>query len=234
MRILAIIPARSGSKSVKDKNIADVGGLPLIALSILPAVKLTEKGIISKVIISTDSQKYADIAVKYGAEAPFLRPDDISGDKAKSVDFILHALKYFEEKGEIFDAVLLLQPTSPFRTEEDLENAVKLFEEKRADSLISCYLEEYINDLVTYELKVDGFLNPKNPLHNKGVRRQDHGGSYVRNGSIYLTLADYLKKTCQIISDFPLLYIMKKIYSVNLDTEDDLKLIRRIYADWHN
>lgn len=234
MRILAIIPARSGSKSIKDKNIAPIGGKSLLALSVIPAFELKQKGIIREVIVSTDSKKYAEVACKYGASAPFLRPAKFSTDKSKSIDFILHALQYFKKEGIDFDAVLLLQPTSPFRSTQDLTKAIKMFQKTGADSLISCYKEEYISDLVSYEKAKDGFLVPKHPLHNKGVRRQGHGGIFVRNGSIYLTKTSYLKDTKQIISDQPLLFEMQKQYSINIDTPDDLLLARRIYEDWHN
>ncbi|OQA51825.1 MAG: CMP-N,N'-diacetyllegionaminic acid synthase [candidate division WS2 bacterium ADurb.Bin280] len=233
MKVLAIIPARSGSKSVKDKNIAEVGGSPLLALAVRPAVALKKKGLIDRVIISTDSQKYADIAIANGAEAPFLRPEEISGDNSKSIDLILHAIDYYKKLDQIFDAVLLLQPTSPFRTEADLEKAIKILAEKEGESLISCYLEEYINPLVMYRKQPDNFLQPLNKLHNKGVRRQEHGGIYVRNGAIYLTRTQYLEKTKQIISDKPLLLEMKKIYSVNVDGPEDLELARRVYENWN-
>lgn len=98
MKILAIIPARCGSKAIKDKNIINVCGKPLIAYSIEPALKLLAESFIDKVIISTDCERIATIAEKHGAEVPFLRPEAIAGDKAKSIEFILHAIEFFERK----------------------------------------------------------------------------------------------------------------------------------------
>ena len=109
---------------------------------------------------------------KFGAEVPFLRPDSISKDKSKSIEFILHAINFYEEKNIFFDAVLLLQPTSPMRDLALLKKAINLFKENNEDSLISCYKEEYINDLVMYKYGKGAKLKPLNIQHNKGVRRQ--------------------------------------------------------------
>src|SRR5690349_16860091 len=111
MRILTIIPARGGSKGIPKKNIIDVSGKPLIAYTIEPAMEILGAGSIDEVIVSTDSDEIAEVARSFGANVPFLRPEDISGDKAKSIEFIVHALDYFEQQGKSFDAVLLLQPT---------------------------------------------------------------------------------------------------------------------------
>jgi len=227
MKILTIIPARCGSKGIKDKNIIDVCGQPLIAYSIKQGLELKENGLVEKVIVSTDCQKIADVSLEYGAEVPFLRPEEISGDKAKSIDFMVHALEFFENKDEYFDAVLLLQPTSPIRTFELLSNSINLFKSTNNNSLISVYKEEYINDLVMYKNIDEKELQALNPLHNKGVRRQDHGSVFVRNGSIYITRSEYLKTQKLIISDDPLFVEMSKSDSINVDTLDDLELLKR-------
>lgn len=227
MRILTIIPARCGSKGIKNKNIIDLCGKPLIAYSINQALELKAQGLVNKVIVSTDCQKIADVALRFGAEIPFLRPKEISGDNAKSVEFILHALNFYENIQEYFDAVLLLQPTSPMRSYDILNKSIKLFKSFNKDSLISVYKEEYINDLVMYKNIDEKELHPLNPLHNKGVRRQEHGSVYVRNGSIYITSTEYLKRDKLIISDSPLFVEMSKMDSINIDTIDDLELLKR-------
>lgn len=228
MKIICIIPARGGSKGIPKKNIIDVRGKPLIAYSIEPAIEAMELGLIDKVIVSTDSIEIADISKNYGAEIPFLRPDDISGDKAKSIEFIEHALSFYKNLGINYDAVLLLQPTSPLRTLEDLISALKLFIESNNDSLISAYEEEYINDLVIYKLSEDGKTSiPVNQLHNKGVRRQEHGSLYVRNGCIYISSTELISKG-YVIGAAPLMYTMDKNKSVNVDTLEDLELLRKL------
>jgi len=228
MKIIVIIPARCGSKGIKDKNIIDLCGKPLISYSIDQALALKNRGLISKVIVSTDCQKIADIAKSYGADVPFLRPKELADDKSKSIDFYLHTIEFFENLDEQFDAILLLQPTSPLRDISLLEKSIKLFSTSTNSSLISVYKEEYINDLVMYKDIDSSTLKPLNPLHNKGVRRQDHGSVYVRNGAIYITTVAYIKENQQIISDEPLFVEMKKSDSINIDTAEDLTLIRQM------
>ena len=226
-KYLAIIPARGGSKGIPGKNIIDVAGRPLIAYSIEVAKLMTENNIAAKAIVSTDSEEIADISKKLGIDVPFLRPAELSGDKAKSIDFLLHALKFYEEQGEEFDAIILLQPTSPLRTYEDIKEAVEIYESSGAQSLISVYQEDYICDLVSYHKDGD-FGVPLDDRHNKGVRRQEHNKLFIRNGAIYISDTGLLQKENLIISDKPALYVMPKSKSVNLDTTEDLELLRWI------
>jgi len=228
MKILCIIPARGGSKGIKDKNIINVCGKPLIAYSIEKALMLKNNNLIEEVIVSTDCSVIADISKKYGASVPFLRPSQLSEDTSKSIDYYLHALNFFDKNNRIFDAVLLLQPTSPLRSYQILKESIMLFNSVNSDSLISVYNEEYINDLVMYKKSKGENLVPFNSLHNKGVRRQEHGSVYVRNGAIYLTRTEYILKEEKIISDNPLYVEMSKNDSINIDTIEDLELVRRV------
>lgn len=228
MKILVIIPARGGSKGVRDKNIIDICGKPLIQYSIDLALILKKMDLVQEVIVSTDSSKILDISTKLGVKVPFLRPKNISGDKAKSIDYILHSINFYESLGIKYDAILLLQPTSPLRNISLLKDAIKLFKVNNANSLISCYKEEYINDLVMYKTAKRSYLKPLNNNHNKGLRRQDHGDVFVRNGAIYLTKVSYIKERYQIISDKPLLIEMKKSQSINVDTLEDVEILKRI------
>jgi CMP-N,N'-diacetyllegionaminic acid synthase len=228
LKILCIIPARGGSKGIPKKNIIDVNGKPLIAYTIEEAIKVKKSGLIDRVIVSTDSEEIAKVSLDYGAEVPFLRPESISGDKAKSIEFIQHALLFFKAENLNYEAVLLLQPTSPLRNETDIINAITLYTNSTNDSLISAFEEEYINDLVIYRLSEDGKTSvPVNQLHNKGVRRQDHGSLYVRNGCIYISSSELINRG-YVIGENPLMYIMEKNRSVNVDTMEDLELLRKL------
>lgn len=227
-KYLVIIPARSGSKGIKDKNVIALNGKPLIQYTIEPALSLLKNKIVKKVIISTDSIKYKEISENLGIEVPFLRPKEISGDKAKSVSFVLHAIRFFEEKGKYFDAIVILQPTSPLRTYDDIKNAIEIFNKvDNPESLITCYNEDYVNDLVMYIKKMN-YAIPLNPNHNKGIRRQEHAHYYIRSGAVYITSVDYLKDTSQIISDDPLMYEIPKSRAFGIDTEEDLTIIRKM------
>ena len=227
MKILAIIPARCGSKGIPFKNIIDVCGKPLIQYTIDIALKLKIDNLIDNIIVSTDCDEVSIIAKKLGANVPFLRPDDISGDKAKSIDYILHTLDYFDNLMITYDAVIVLQPTSPMKTYIDIKESIKLFLENENDSLISTYKEETINDLIMYHRGNNNAI-PLDKNHNQGVRRQDYGAVYIRNGAIYITKVDYLKKEQKIISDLPSMYEMSKNNSINIDTLADLENVRNL------
>ncbi len=225
MRYLAIIPARGGSKGIPRKNIIDINGRPLIDFSIQTGLECVKKGYINRLIVSTDDEEIAAVSRQCGAEVPFLRPAELSGDKAKSVDAVKHAISYLEDEKEFYDAIILLQPTSPLRTSEDIRAAIEIFEKQNCSSLISCYKEEYICDLVTY-YKEGNMAVPLNPNHNKGIRRQELKELYVRNGSIYITDTNTIIKQSLIIGDNPAMYVMPKNRSVNVDTFEDLELLR--------
>lgn len=228
MRILAIIPARGGSKGIPRKNLTDVGGKPLIAWSIETAQQLAAQDVIASFIVSTDDEEIAAVSRAQGAPVPFLRPEHLASDTAKAIGYVLHAISYFGEQGEAFDAILLLQPTAPIRDTQAIVEAVGRFAASEADSLISCYREDYINDLVMYLGSTEGALRPKHPDHNKGVRRQDHGAVWVRNGAVYLTRTSYILEHERLVSDAPLLLPMSKVDSVNLDVPEDLLLLRAL------
>ena len=228
MKILGIIPARGGSKGIPDKNIVDLCGKPLISWSIETGNELIKQNVISRCIVSTDSIKICKIAKNYGADLPFLRPKHVAKDNSKSIEFVLHALEELKKNKEYFNAVMILQPTNPSRSTESIGFAVKKFINSNSQSLISCYKEEYLNDLVIYKKVGRNNLKPVNPMHNKGVRRQQHESIFVRNGSIYLTKVPYLIRTKQLICDNPMLFEMKKNESIPIDNYEDLILFRMI------
>ena len=132
-KIVALIPARSGSKRVPDKNIRPLEGHPLIAYSITAAL---QSGIFTDVIVSTDSKRYAEIAAYYGADVPFLRPPEISGDVSPDIEWIQYTLKKLQDEGRAYDCFSILRPTSPFRLPETIQRAWQVFSEQTGiDSL---------------------------------------------------------------------------------------------------
>jgi len=162
-----------------------------------------------------------------GVNVPFIRPISISGDKAKSVNYILHALEYFKKLGINYDSVIILQPTSPLRTYDDVVKSIDIFLQNSNDSLISVYKEETVSDLIMYG-KYREFAMPLNKNHNKGVRRQEHGSIYIRNGAIYIVKVDYIKRERKMISNTPLMYSMNKNSSINIDSLEDLEYARNL------
>lgn len=215
-KMLAIIPARSGSKGLKDKNIKQLNGKPMIAYTIEAAIK---SGIFDDVIVSTDSQVYADIATRFGATVPFIRPDYLSNDTATSIDMIIHTIEELSKVGKEYDYFMLLQPTSPLRTKEDIINSTELLFAKDANSVISiCEAEHsplYMNTL-DETLDMDGFLP-------KGIktRRQELDKYYRINGAIYLAKVDYFIKYNDFYKEKSYAYIMDKRTSIDIDDEVD-------------
>lgn len=189
MRTLYLIPARAGSKGLPGKNTKLLMGKPLIAYSIEFALK--EAGPEDKICISTDDTNVAAIAADYGVELPFTRPVELASDTASSQDVIMHALNYYSSKGEEFDAVLLLQPTSPFRNSDDLKNIVKEFD-GNCDMAVSVKISKDNPYFNMFEEDENSFLSKS----KKGnfTRRQDCPEVYCMNGSLYLIRVSALKQ----------------------------------------
>lgn len=227
-KYLIIIPARGGSKGVKNKNIVKISKKTLLEYTSQEALKVLNKLKNSKLILSTDSIKIANVGKKLNLEVPFLRPNEFSKDKSKSIDLILHALNYYKKINILFDSIILLQPTSPLRTHKDIINSIKLFENNFNDSLISCYKDETLDLSLIYNKNDNNQGFALNSKHSSGLRRQDSSNLYVRNGAIYITSVEYLKKHKKIISDSPLIYEMPKSRSINIDTKEDLILLKKI------
>lgn len=215
--MLAVIPARGGSKGVPGKNIKMLAGKPLISYTIKAAL---ESGIFKKVIVSTDSREIADIAVRHGAETPFLRPKEISGDLTSSDDVILHALSYYKENGIEFEEVCKLQPTSPFRDGDHLKEAYKLFCSKKADFLVSvceCEHSPLWSGIIGEDLRLDDFISEE----AKRACRQDLPTYYRLNGAIYMGKTEKFTKNKSFLGKNCIAYIMKQEESVDIDSELD-------------
>lgn len=230
-RFLGIIPARGGSKGIPGKNLVEVGGKPLIAHTIAAGNVAVEAGELQRVIVSTDDESICNISKSLGADVPFLRPPELSGDQAKSLGYVLHALDFlFSRRGEKYDVVVILQPTSPLRTGQDIIEAIRLFKAHSEDSLISCYYEPSILDTILYHHQGD-FAVPITPTHNDGSRRQDTSRVYVRNGAMYICRSSYVRESGRLISKNPLMLEMPKERSINLDTIEDLQKLREILGE---
>ena len=218
---MAVIPARGGSKGVPRKNVRLLNGKPLIAYSI-------EAGLasqyISHLIVSTDDPEIASISRSCGADVPFLRPSELATDEASSVDAALHSLNTIEEaKGIRYDVVVLLQPTSPLRTAEDIDNVLQLLFTSNAHSVVSFYQVEQGHPQYMYLIE----NNRPVPLLEKqtlNVRRQEFPKVYVRNGAIYAVRRDVLVSQRNFYGHDMRAYIMPFKRSINIDVEFDLAL----------
>lgn len=216
MKNLAIIPAREGSKRVKDKNIRLLCGKPMLLYSVEAALA---SGEFSEVMVSTDSQRYAQIARSGGASVPFLRSAATSSDTASSADMIMEVLSFYESRGERFDTFCLLQPTSPLRTAEDIRSAYAVYREKDALSVVSvCEAEHpptWMNHLPEDQSLV-GFLS-RDCSGNKGKYYRLNGAVYIADTKQYETERDFYKSRS-------FAYVMPQERSVDIDTETDYRM----------
>ena len=225
MRAIAIIPARSGSKGLKDKNIKELNGKPMMAYTIEAA---NSCGIFDCVHVSTDSEKYANIARKYGADVPFLRSQEMSSDTADSWDAVLEVLNRYKGLGKEFDMVTLLQPTSPIRTGEDIKNAFNIFIAKDANAVISVCESDHPIEWYRPLLN-DNDMSAFATSEEKSGRRQDADTYYRMNGSIYMLKTAYLKENPRnIIRSEVYAYVMDKYSSIDIDTQFDFDIAEAI------
>jgi CMP-N,N'-diacetyllegionaminic acid synthase len=225
INFLILIPCRKGSQGVKNKNFLKVKNNPIYWYSVKHAKIIKNKYKSSFIGITTDNNK----VLKKKIKDVFLinRPSAISKNNSKSSEYILHALEYFQKKNIVFKNLIILQPTCPLREKKDLLKSVKIFLSKKSNSLISAYKENYITEKVMYE-KNKSFGKALNILHNNENLRQEHKPFFVRNGSIYITKIKFFMKYRKIISRNPILYVMNKINSVNIDTYDDLEMFKKL------
>lgn len=220
MKNIAIIPARSGSKGVKDKNIKELKGLPLMAYTINAA---KQSNMFDCVFVSTDSEKYAEIAKKYGADAHFLRSNTNASDNAGTWDVVKEVMKKFEKEKRYFDNIMLLQPTSPLRTSEDVINCFKLMEEKKANSIVSVTEMEHSPlwcGVIKDDLSMHGFYDNKKIIN---IPRQELPSFFRLNGAIYLLKREELCKN-NIFQENSYAYIMHNSKSLDVDTEMDFAI----------
>jgi len=217
-RILAIIPARGGSKGIPRKNLKELNGKPLIAYTIEEAVN---SKYISKLIVSTEDKEIAEISEQFGAEVPFLRPMELAVDETSGIEPILHAVKWFYDKGCTFDYIICIQCTSPFRKAEQIDEAIKKMVSGGADSIVSV-CESEVNPYwmkVVEDGRIEDFLSNV-PFY---ARRQDTPEIYRLNGAIYIAKTEVLLEYKNWYTKNTLAYIMDRKSSLDIDDITDFK-----------
>jgi N-acylneuraminate cytidylyltransferase len=222
---LVIITARGDSKGVPDKNIKLLGGKPLIAYTIEAALGVFPA---ERIIVSTDSEKIKQAAEKCGIEVPFLRPAELATDTASSYDVILHAMDQANQLGIIYDTVILLQPTSPFRNAQHIRGALALLREND-DMIVSVKVSEENPYYSLFEENSDGYLSRSK--EGSFTRRQDCPNVFSYNGAIYVMRAESLRK--ETIGSFKKVrkYVMSDLESLDIDTPLDWKLAELIMKE---
>lgn len=224
MKILAVITARKSSKRLPCKNFRKVCGKSLTERSVEQAALARELGVVHDVVLSTDSEYLLEQCRTYGIVDIGLRPAHLAGDHTKSLDVLLDVLSQLQAKGMEYDAVMILQPTSPLRWVEDICGAVALFAASGNDSLITArpIPNATVNGL--YCKQAQGFV-PVSPEHNSGKRHQDLAPVYLRNGAIFISSVSLLNDKC-IFGKCPAVLEMPQERSVDVDTAEDLAVVQ--------
>lgn len=222
MKILNLITARGGSKGIPNKNLREIAGISLVGFKAISALKSKQ---CSRLIISTDSEAIQENARQYGVEVPFTRPDELASDTASSMDVIQHAIDFIEnESDESYDAIMLLEPSSPFSTHMDLDQAVEMMVQNDAPVVVG------VKPVDIHSSK-HGTLDDQSRIHRpidraevKYRRRQDDEQEYILNGALYLFKWDFFKQHKRILADPDRIYayVMEPAYSIEIDHPIDL------------
>lgn len=214
MKTFGLIPARGGSKGIPRKNIKLIAGKPLIAWTIEAALR---SALLDAVVVSTDDPEIAEVARRAGAQVPFMRPAELAQDQTPGLDPVLHALAQLPQ----YDAVLLLQPTSPLRTTEDIDACLRLAVQRRAPSVVSVS-EPDMHPYWTYRL-TEGQTLERLVAAAPVARRQDLPAVVAVNGALYFAEADWLRRSSGFVGAETLAYAMPRERSIDLDTPLDWK-----------
>ncbi len=225
MNVLFVIAARGGSKGVPRKNIKLLGGMPLIAYKIISAQKCQYE---KRIIVSTDDDEIASISKKYGADVPFIRPKELATDSASSIDVVLHAMDWITENDtRKYDYVCLLEPSSPFASYLDLDEAIRILDECQGDTLLGMKEAEVTTNFI-HPLDENGGLSEfYYALENlSSLRRQDQRREYTMNGCMYISRWNYFVKNKMFHSVKSVPYIMPEEKSIEIDTLLDYEIAR--------
>lgn len=216
--VVAIIPARGGSKGILRKNLLQLGGHPLLAWSICAARKARH---VTRVIVSTDDEEIAEVSRRYGADV-VMRPAEISGDKASSEAALLHVLEQLAQQEEHPELLVFLQATSPIRQGRDVDGAIEQLLSEQADSCFSACSEHFTG---RWQRNVDGSVEPVNFQPGMRPMRQDYPTQYLENGSIYVLRSDVLRTHRSRMGGRITVYPMNAVQSLQLDELQDVPLI---------
>ncbi|HBS04743.1 MAG TPA: N-acylneuraminate cytidylyltransferase [Leptospiraceae bacterium] len=227
MKVVAVIPARGGSKGIPRKNLAEVNGRPLIAYSVEAALSAQA---MDHVIVSTDDEEIATVSRSLGAEVPFLRPASLSDDVAPMLAVLRHTLEWCESRMDV-EAIVLLQPTSPLRTCRHIDESMALFRSQSLTSVVSVVeVPHNFNPVSVMKLSDDGMLQSFLESSQQIARRQDKPVVYARNGPAVLVCSPVTIHQGELYGARCMPYIMTAQDSLDIDTLEDLKLAEEILS----
>jgi CMP-N,N'-diacetyllegionaminic acid synthase len=221
-KVLCVIPARKGSKGLRNKNIKKLNKIPLIAWSILTAKKCK---LIDEIIVSTDCPKISKIAMKYGANVPFIRPKKFATDKASSFSVLKHAIDFLKKKKNYFDYIIMLEPTSPLRNSKDVDFCINKIKKDNIESLVSVTRVVDEHPYFLYSINKKNILRPYLKKQKKlYMRRQDVSPLYYLEGSVYISKITTLLNEKTWYHKKTQAFEVEKWKSLEIDDIDDFKL----------
>jgi CMP-N,N'-diacetyllegionaminic acid synthase len=220
MNVVAVVTAKGVSTGLPRKNLRLLAGKPLLAHSIAAAKEAHSVG---RVIVSTESDEVRKVALEWGAEVPFMRPKELARDDSSHTDVMIHAITWMEKVWGIPDAVLLLQPTSPLRTPQDIDGAVDLMRKSGCPAVVGV-TEAKIHPYLTYKMGIDGDLMPYVSHNLRYPRRQDFPPAVALNGSIYLNRCESLLLTRTFQPEGTRAWLMPPERSVDIDRLEDFEI----------
>ena len=224
--ILAIIPARGGSKGLQGKNIIDLCGKPLIAWSIETALN---SDFLDEIVVSTDDQKIAKIARDYGGNVPFIRPKNLAQDETPSSDVIEHCINYYQnDVGKKFDYIVLLEPTSPLREVSDINLAIKKLIDSDGTALVGICKSEAQHPVFSSKVNKKGYLCSFNSGEFKPLRRQELDTIFFFEGTIYISDTNKFLREKTFYHNETIGYEVPKWKSLEVDDMDDWVMIEAI------
>ena len=232
MRVLGVVTARGGSKGIPRKNIVPLLGKPLLAYTADAA--LAARGL-TRTVLSTEDEEIAGVGRKYGLEVPFLRPAELAGDETPTIAVLQDVVLKLETRGEVYDAVFTLQPTTPLRRPDDIDGAIELLQRTHADSVISFVDVGEKHPARMKFITPDGrVIDPRFAEQFEGQRRQDLPKMYLREGSVYLTRRIVLMKQSSLKGRNCRAWIVPESRACNIDTPFDLFLAEQMlkYRVW--
>jgi N-acylneuraminate cytidylyltransferase/CMP-N,N'-diacetyllegionaminic acid synthase len=216
-KVLAVIPARSGSKGLPGKNIKELCGKPLVAWSVDAA---KESKYIDKIVVSTDSDEIAEIGKKYGAEVPFMRPAELARDTSPGYEVLEHVILTLQEMGDCYDFIVVLEPTSPLREVSDIDNSLETLVNniKRAESIVGVCALDATHPEFLVTINPEGFLSLYGgKKFSEPTRRQDLSKLYFFEGTIYISTIEALFKNKGFCHEKTLAYIVPKWKAFEVD-----------------
>jgi len=220
--VLAVIPARGGSKGIPRKNIRMLAGKPLIAWTIEEAKK---SKYIDRLILSSEDEEIIKVAKEWGCEVPFIRPIELAQDDTPGIEPVLHAMSMLPG----YDYVVLLQPTSPLRTVEDIDGCIETCVFSKVPSCVSA-TEVDQHPCWMYSITAEGFLSPLIKQDNEVYRRQDLPSVYILNGAVYIAYTRELQQNRSFLSHSTKAYVMVREDSLDIDDNIDLKICEIVIA----